>query len=450
MVNKHMGRLSISPDGHWFRTQKGKPFFWMGDTGWLMLIRLDLYQIEAYLKKRASQGFNVIQVMIIHRLGEPTIEGYEAVPSGQFGLLGQDERFWNKLDRALDLAGRLGLILALVPVWGSNVKNNRISLEEAAQYGKFLGQRYAPVPNIVWLNGGDVRGDENKQIWQTLGLSIKENDPDHLMTFHPVGQTDSSFWFHHEPWLDFNLFQSGHRRYGQLEAEGDYTYSNGLEEDNWRFVMRDFNLVPPKPTLDGEPSYEAIFQGLLNPNEPLWQDRDCRRYAWWSVLAGAAGHTYGHNAVMQMNDSAHPPAYGCKTYWADALNAPGASQMSALCRLIHCFESEQRRGLFLCQEPRYYQHFALMKGPEFILAYSYQGENIVLPSDLADWPNPLFGWYDPRLGVFSSIQHVMANENHITVIKPDRQDWTLVVTSPHYQKVCISHGIDGAKFLLAV
>lgn len=45
-------------------------------------------------------------------------------------------------------------------------------------------------------------------------------------------------------------------------------------EDNWRYVDHD-------------------------PAQPLWQAPEVRRYAWWSVLEGAMGHTYGHNAIIQ-------------------------------------------------------------------------------------------------------------------------------------------------------
>src|SRR3546814_14074624 len=56
-------------------------FFWLGDTGWLMLSRLTREETERYLAKRAAQGFNVIQVMVLHspemtsRYGAPALDG---------------------------------------------------------------------------------------------------------------------------------------------------------------------------------------------------------------------------------------------------------------------------------------------------------------------------------------------------------------------------------------
>src|SRR3546814_2346564 len=71
-------------------------------------------------------------------------------------------------------------------------------------------------------------------------------------------------------------------------------------EDNWRFVTEDLALSPSKPTIDGEPSYENIPHGLHDVTQPRWGAADARRYAWWAVFAGAMGHTYGENSVMQM------------------------------------------------------------------------------------------------------------------------------------------------------
>jgi len=56
--------------------------------------------------------------------------------------------------------------------------------------------------------------------------------------------------------------------------------------------------------MDGEPSYEQIPQGLHDGTQPFWQEHHVRRYAWWAALAGACGHIYGDNSVMQMYGTA--------------------------------------------------------------------------------------------------------------------------------------------------
>src|SRR3546814_9824408 len=125
----------------------------------------------------------------------------------------------------------------------------------------FLAERYGDKPNIVWLNGGDTLGNENTETWQVLGRTIKAADPRRLMTFHPFGRTDSSWTFHREAWLDFNMFQSGHRTYDQEDP-------GARSEDNWRFVTEDLALSPSKPTIDGEPPSENLPHGLHDVTQP--------------------------------------------------------------------------------------------------------------------------------------------------------------------------------------
>ena len=158
--------------------------------------------------------------------------------------------------------------MALVPVWGSNVRGGKVSREQADIYSAWLAKRYADKNNVIWLIGGDVRGSDSTATWNLMGDNIRKYAPDHLITFHPFGRTRSSMWFHHASWSDFNMFQSGHRRYDQDDTEFAYG------QDNWKYVRDDYRLNPVKPTIDGEPSYEGIPQGLHDPAEPFWKDND--------------------------------------------------------------------------------------------------------------------------------------------------------------------------------
>src|SRR5688572_25483005 len=61
-------QLKITADGRYFQTSDGKPFFWLGDTGWLLFVKLTREQTIQYLDTRKAQGYNVIQVMVLHDL----------------------------------------------------------------------------------------------------------------------------------------------------------------------------------------------------------------------------------------------------------------------------------------------------------------------------------------------------------------------------------------------
>ena len=61
--------LRISPNGRYFTTGDGQPFFYMGDTAWPFFTRYPMQVALDYLAKRASQGFNVVQGVLAWSAG---------------------------------------------------------------------------------------------------------------------------------------------------------------------------------------------------------------------------------------------------------------------------------------------------------------------------------------------------------------------------------------------
>jgi hypothetical protein len=413
-----------------YLTSGGKPFFWLGDTGWLLLSKLNREDMEKYLQDRKEKGFNVIQVMVLHTLSSTNLSGDSALIHKNIGTP-KFGAYWENLDFAIDLAAKKGLYMALVPVWGSNVKSGRVTLKQAESYARFLATRYKDKSNIVWLNGGDLRGSDSLQIWQTIGKTLKKYDPNHLVTYHPFGRTQSSTWFHNEPWLDFNMFQSGHRDYAQDTARTELRYG----EDNWRYVFSDYNRIPVKPTLDGEPSYEGIPHGLHDTLQPRWNDNDVRRYAYWSVFSGACGFTYGHNSVMQFY-TATPKAgsYGARMPWTEALNSPGANQLKFLKKIMldYHFEELSPFQSVLTEPGERYNHLVALKGNNSLLVYSYNGRSISLNTSQLTGEKFEVNWYNPRNGKITDVGTV--NKDALSDFDPpgtqkDGEDWVLILKS---------------------
>lgn len=419
-------------------TDDGKPFFWLGDTGWLLFSKLNREEAEKYLDDRANKGFNVVQVMVLHQLKLANAYGDSALTKGNVSLpkrtngnTFKDENaydFWDHVDYILTLAESKGLYMALVPVWGTNVSQGGVTLEEADQYSSWLAKRYANRSNIIWLNGGDTKGGENGAVWNIIGRRLREHAPKHLITFHPFGRTKSSTWFHDATWLDFNMFQSGHRRYDQDDTE------LGYGQDNWKYARDDYALTPPKPTVDGEPSYEGIPQGLHDPTQPYWNDDDVRRYAYWSVFAGAFGFTYGHSAVMQMHKSGdRNPAYGVREYWAEALNAPGATQMKYLKQLMLSkpfFERVPDQSLIASGQGQRYNYQVATRGQDYSLIYTYNGREIQVSLGKILGAKLKASWFNPRDGKTISISEYN-NAGTETFDPPgeveEGKDWVLVL-----------------------
>ncbi|MDN3594827.1 glycoside hydrolase family 140 protein [Zunongwangia endophytica] len=431
------GALSISENQRYFQKENGDPFFWLGDTGWLMFNKLDRDEIKLYIEDRKAKDFNVIQAMVLHTLeasnvyqdsalvnknvAEPLLtEGAEVSDSLEYD-------FWDHVDYAVKTAEENNIYMALVPVWGGNIKN--VNEDQARKYGKFLAERYKDYKNVIWLNGGDTFGNEYTNVWNALGESLDEYNPDKLITFHPRGRHDSSDWFHDATWLDFNMFQSGHRTYDQDDSERKYG------EDNWKYVKTDYNLKPIKPTLDGEPSYEGIPYGLHDTLQPFWKDHEIRRYAYWSVFAGAAGFTYGHSAVMQM----HRPedktgAYGNKKYWEVALNDPGAKQMQYLKKLMLNYSYFDRKpdSLIVLNSGERYNYLTATSGKDYAMVYTYNGKNIEIDAEKLSFDEFEAYWFDPRNGEKSIIQHKSSAKEDIFIFDPEGEqkegnDWVLIL-----------------------
>jgi hypothetical protein len=423
--------IVVSPNHHFFADQFGTPFFWLGDTAWLLFSKLNRDETLRYLDNRAGKGFNVIHVMV---LNDPQIKTASRVPALVDGdpakpfLNGGKDSYWDHIDWVIDRAAERGIYVGLVAAWGSLVKNGTLKEANAAIYGAFLAQRYKSKKNVVWIIGGDINGGDKPAVWNLLATTIKKQDPGHLMTFHPFGRMQSSMWFHNQPWLDFNMFQSGHRRYDQ-DTDSPRKYG----EDNWRYVDDDYGRQPTKPVIDGEPSYEGIPQGLHDPKQPYWGASDVRRYAYWSVFAGAAGHTYGNNSIMQFFRPGDSPAYGAKEYWTKAIDDPGAGQMHFLKDLMLSrpyFERRPGQSLIAGDNGARYDRVAVTVGANYQFAYTYSGKPFRLKLGAIPGAQITCHWYSPRDGSMQSIG-TFPNRGEREFTPPgsprDGNDWVLVV-----------------------
>ncbi|MBC7947384.1 MAG: glycoside hydrolase family 140 protein [Chitinophagaceae bacterium] len=433
--------LRISSNGRFFQTTEGKPFFWLGDTGWLLFVKCSREDAIHYLETRKRQGFNVVQVMVLHdmnntknvygdyALTNENVSKPVVTPGSSFeDSIAYD--YWDHVDFIVDEAAKRGIFMALVPVWGSNVKGGKVTAPEAEVYATFLASRYKNKRNIIWLNGGDVRGTEGLEVWKVIGASLKKNDPNHLVTYHPRGRTSSSDWFHKEAWLDFNMFQSGHKNYAQ-DTVSTETYHYG--EDNWKYVNVDYQLKPAKPTMDGEPSYENIPHGLHDSLQPRWNDADLRRYAYWSVFAGGAGFTYGENATMQFNNKGDWTAnYGVTMNWKEALKSPGAEQMIFLKKLLlskSYFDRVPAQDLVI-NNGKKYERVAATRGKDFAMFYVYNGRDFQLRTEKLGFGLIDVYWFNPRTGTTRAMYK--ARRSDLKSFNPpgkkqDGNDWVLII-----------------------
>lgn len=412
------GKLRESDNNLYIIHDNGTPFFWMGNTAWLLPERLNREEAEYFLAKDREAGYNVEQIQVLNAIPTFNVYGHQA-NNAEFdfskvskpGVYG----YWEHLDYIVDTAERNGIYIAMDCIWGSMLK--QMDIKKAENLGRFLATRYKDKPNIIWMIGGDIMGDRSPEIWDAMARAIKKIDKNHIMTFHPRGRTTSAWWYNDREWMDFNMFQSGHRRYGQRNGDGDYTIKDNTEEDNWRYIDMSFEKKPLRPVIDGEPSYEDIPQGLHDFSAPRWQDYDVRRYAYWAVFGGCFGHTYGHNSVMQFIRPGLSASFGAEKAWWNAMKDPGYNQMKYLKWLMLTFPFTERiadQSIIAGQNGERYDRVIATRGNDYLLVYNYSGKPMDI--DLGKisgskknvwWMNPTdgkltyLGEYDSKVTSFS-------------------------------------------------
>ncbi len=320
--------LKVSENRRFLVKEDNSPFFYLGDTGWALLQRLDRDETDLYLRDRASKGYTVIQVMGISEFDGLTVPNrYGDVPFEDLDPTRPTEGYFEHVDWVVDRAAELGLHIGLLPTWGDKVGPLQwgtgpevFTPENAAVYGEFLGERYRDKP-IIWVIGGDRNPTEPRHYatWRAMAEGVKRGDGGrHLMTFHPQGGSSSSAFFHDDPWLSFNMLQSGHAR------------RNGA---NYEMIHQDYTRTPTKPCLDGEPCYED-HPVNWKPEGGYFAAYDVRKAAYWALFAGAHGHTYGCNGVFQFWKSGQEDRFGVLRPWQEAIELPGAAQMQHARRLM--------------------------------------------------------------------------------------------------------------------
>ena len=128
------GPLKVSENGTYLCHTNGKPFFWLGDTGWLLPERLDQAEAAYYLNGAREAGFNVVQVQTIN--GVPAtniygqlshIDGWDFSEIDRKGVYG----YWDHVDYIVKVAEGYGIYIGMVPIWGGLVKSGAMDVDQA-------------------------------------------------------------------------------------------------------------------------------------------------------------------------------------------------------------------------------------------------------------------------------------------------------------------------------
>jgi hypothetical protein len=428
-------RLKVSDNKRFLVQTNGKPFFYLGDTAWELFHRLSFQDAELYFENRKKLGFTVIQAVVLAELdglNTPNANGHTPLIDNDPERPNED--YFKDVDSYINMAAQKGLYIGLLPTWGDKVNKSGwgkgpeiFNEENANKYGKYLGNRYKDFSNIIWIIGGDrnPRGEKDVAIWNAMAEGVATGMGGYdkaLMTYHPQPKQDggSSTWFHQNEWLDFNMLQTGHCR-------------NGTNYDK---ITHDYNLLPVKPVMDGEPLYEdhpVCFDWKKNGYSNA---DDVRKLAYWQIFAGAHGHTYGCHDIWQFYDGGNDGVNFPKTSWKEAINFPGAQQMGYVKKLITSESMLDRipdQALILSENPKDSAYCSATRAEDgkYAFIYTPTGRNLQINTENLKGKNLTVKWFNPRNGEFTKPNN-LAKKPALTFSPPvsgEGKDWVLVLSS---------------------
>ena len=188
----------------------GAPILVHGDSAWSLVTQLDLKSAADYVTARRQQGFNSFIVQLIEdHVGDGwprTASGLEPFDGPTFCRPNSD--YFDHAEAILRKTADAGALLFLVPVYlgynggseGFYQAMTSTSTDNLRAYGRYVGERFRSLPNVVWVNGGDYTPPpDGLEAVRGIVFGIKETDPDHLHTAH-WGRGSAAFDLAAELW----------------------------------------------------------------------------------------------------------------------------------------------------------------------------------------------------------------------------------------------------------
>ena len=168
----------------------------------------------------------------------------------------------------------------------------------------------------MWIVTGDsdFETPESMEVYDAAARAIRRTDPySSLMTAHLNGEIYTPPALNEREWLDFHMFQSGHRPDSRERAILD--------------AKKDRAYRPVRPVFNAEPMYDGTHPVYTAGHVP---DREkVRKVYWSSVLAGGnAGLTYGAHGVWSWDRAPLSPT------WRDFLKLESAEDAVRLKRFF--------------------------------------------------------------------------------------------------------------------
>ncbi|KAJ7734109.1 hypothetical protein B0H16DRAFT_1767702 [Mycena metata] len=474
--------LMPSSDGRFLRDINGQPFFWQADTAWLLFHRLNYTEAETYLSDRASKGFNMVLAVGFTQIGITSPNRNGDLPFVGKDVQQPNEPYWAYIDSIIELAWNKGIRICMVPAWGQYVHDSAnnpsvLTTSTAPTFGHFIGQRYPYLPKTLvadtnpwWENKTAVKADyaaggvpptyevvDWSPVYDALAMAIVAGEQDAigsgtawspLLTIHPTNQ-----WFNGGPlafasaflgdrsWLTLDSCQSGHTDFPPNPPIPWWNARRGWESIEQMYAAGAQQGARARPVLDNEAHYENRYDNGNSVN-PWWNASDVRTGSWQAVFSGAAGLTYGADAVMQfvIPGLYAPDGSGPGDDWLADLVLPGSGQMQWVGKAIMdredatYFRRVPAQDIITGDAGADDKRVTAMRDSagSWIMVYTPTGKPFTIDTaTLVSCNGTQANWFNPLDGTYRTFDFVCAGSNSVIMFTPPVEDghidWTLVL-----------------------
>jgi hypothetical protein len=293
----------------------GAPFLIKEISAWGLIQSLSEEDAEEFMDEVSSRGFNTLMVSAIsadERFagGPPRWNGISPF-TVEWDFSTPNPEYFAHVDRVLAAAEKRGMLVLLVPCYlgfkgdetqgfWSKLEDPQNSPEKSGAYGRFLGERYAKTPNIVWEAGGDNSGaGATGPHLTSIVQGIREVDDAHLWTGHFDAEGKHNWSTDNEAfakymdldglyvWTEFQLGDRGpqyvteleQRRKGKLIFQLDQSY----EQD-------DPHVADNLPPAIRRKNYDGLLSGCAGTSfSPGTRENQLYPFKNWRPLMDTAG-----------------------------------------------------------------------------------------------------------------------------------------------------------------
>jgi hypothetical protein len=437
------GFLKVSPNSRYLVYADGTPFFYLGDTHWILSHeRFNTSnapgvasQFKYTVDKRVRQGFTVFQSeagwqarSAQIRVTDDNRSDEEADANFEHGFTSGDLAGFANLDRKFKYIADRGLVHANAEItWVGDPARFPIFTEAfMARLGRYWVARYGAYP-VIWTVAQEI--DKNYygaydattiKRWFSAAQSIADNDAYHHPFMPHMENTDhttaANSWWSGKP------YHSG----WAVQWQGELTDAD-TAEGFW-------NASPTKPAVLYESAYDHF-----------WTDsRSALGAAYKAFQYGMYGYGYGANGIWNdiYSKPNEPGDYGTAYemprhyfWWRDGADLQTGDQLTYF---KHFYTSLEWWKLVPRFNDQSWASFVDMSrsllssdGQDtFVVFFFGSGKSTGTLNRMANGSTYLAQWFNPREGEFRNIGTFRQQGTRWVIPeRPTAEDWVLLLTS---------------------